>query len=167
MRSFIVLGLVACSSQHTAAVDARVDSAIDATPDAAVIAHRGLPPITFQGGHVLATMRLVVITAPQEPLATQLFAWCDTLVTSQWWHAVTGEYGLGPPRGCVHLTGGPVAIPQTMTDAQMQTYVTRAIASVPPDGETMYLLVLPPQVAFAGSCAYSGYHESYGSLGDG
>ncbi len=160
------VALAACASPHEARPDASPDAPADVALDAAPI-HRGLAPITYQGGHTLASMRLVVIVAPQEPNATQLFAWCDTLVASQWWHTVTAEYGLGAPTGCVHVTGGPMAIPQTLTDAQMQAYVGNAIGSQPPDGETMYLLVLPPQVHFGGNCSYSGYHESYGTLGDG
>ena len=147
---------------------------IDASPDAAAsVPHRGFPQVVSHGGHLLSSMRLVVITAPGDPLGTELAQFCQTLVTSQWWTRVTSAYGLGTPSGCVSLVGAAMASPATLDDTAMQQYIAGAIAAAPsppqPDGQTMYLLYLPPGVQFAGNgnCGYSGYHLPYGTLGDG
>src|SRR2546423_9512550 len=103
MRALVFLAVVACSSSHADQPDAP-GAAIDAPAgpaDAAGVAHRAFPQVTFGGGHLLTSMRLVVITAPSDTLASELAAFCTTLVTSQWWTTVAAPYGLGTPRGCV------------------------------------------------------------------
>jgi hypothetical protein len=143
----------------------------DAAPDApAVVPHRGFPQVTSHGGHLLSSMRLVVITASGDPLASDLAQYCQTLVTSQWWTRVTSAYGLGTPRGCVSLVGAAMTSPSTVDDTAMKQYIASTVGTTAaPDGGTMYLLLLPPGVGFAGNgnCGYSGYHLPYGTLGDG
>ena len=141
----IVGGLFGCNAAPNTSVDASADArpadvaAVDATLS---VPHRGFPLITDHGGNKLTSMRLVVIVAPGDPLATQLFEFCDVLVHSQWWTTVSVEYGIGMPTGCVHLTGAPLAAPATPDDPALQHYIANAIAAssmpVQPDGQTVY-----------------------------
>ena len=91
MRCLLVL-LVACSASHELAPDA---APIDASADAGLIAHRSFPWVASHGGHTLTSMRLVVVTASGDPLASELDAFCHGLVGSHWWGEVTAEFGLG------------------------------------------------------------------------
>jgi len=108
-----------------------------------------------------------VITASGDPLAPGLAKFCSSLVTSQYWSRVTTEYGLGAPRSCSHVVGAAMAA-GTVNYAQMHQYIASSIGAAQPDGATMYLLILPPGVQFAGAnnCSFSGYHGKYGMLGD-
>src|SRR5215470_12560195 len=129
MRYLLVLALAACQGPHEA-VDGAADGPADAPVDAPA-PHRGYPQIAYHGGHTMASMRLVVIVAPGDPLASQLFAACDALVAGTWWSAVTAEWGLGAPRGCVHVTGAAIAAPATLGDAALTQYIADAIAASP------------------------------------
>jgi hypothetical protein len=168
MRLLLVLAC-ACSSSHPVTPDS--PPVFDAPPDAfAEVPHRAFPQVAYGGGKLMTSMRLVVITAAGDPLETELGNYCNSLVASTWWSRVTGEYNLGAPRGCVHLVGAAMTSPSTLADAEMTQYIANTTAgSAAPDGQTMYLLLLPPGVQFAGNgnCGYSGYHLPYGTLGDG
>ena len=169
MRWLLLLA-VACSTSHDAQRDAGDARLADTPPDSyALVPHRPFPQLTFGGGHVLSSMRLVVVTATGDPLATKLGEFCSALVVSQWWTTVTSEYGLGTPRGCVHVVGAALASGTTLDDTQMQQYIASSVGANAPDGGTMYLLYLPPGVVFSGGagCPYGGYHLPYGTLGDG
>jgi hypothetical protein len=166
--------LAACSSPASVTPDGASGGDVALAPDAySVVPHRAFPQVVNGGGHLLTSMRLVIVTAPGDPLAAQLGTFCSKLVTSQWWSTVTSEYALGAPRGCVHLVGGALASPATLDDMQMRQYIASAIDAAPsppsPDGQTMYLLYLPPGVQFAGNnnCSFNGYHEPYLGGGDG
>src|SRR5690349_20617619 len=125
MRSCVMLLVVAaCHGSPGVVVDARPDTPPDTPPGE--VPHRSLPQIAFHGGHVLSSMRLVVITAPADPLADQLFAACDELVGGSYWSTVTSEWNLGPTRGCVHVTGAAIAAPAVLSDAQMTQYISNA-----------------------------------------
>jgi len=73
--SVILLVLAACHGSPGVSIDGGPDAPPDTPPGE--VPHRGLPQIAYHGGHVLSSMRLVVITAPADPLADQLFAACD------------------------------------------------------------------------------------------
>ena len=166
MRLLLIM-LAACSPHGEAALDAP-DAEVPRIDAPASVPHRAFPQVTFGGGRVLSSMRLVVITAAGDPLATELGQFCSAIVTSKYWSQVTAEYGLGAPRGCTHVVGAAITA-STMNDTQMKQYIANSIGATQPDGGTMYVLYLPPSVSFAGgtTCAYSGYHEPYGTLGDG
>ena len=155
-RSFALVVLAACGS-HAATMADGPTPAIDApAPDAfAEVPHRAFPQVTSNGGQLLGSMRLVVVTAPGDPLAGQLAQFCQTLVTSQWWTRVTSAYGVGAARGCVSLVGPAITAPATLDDTALTQYIASAVAAAAnppmPDGETMYLLYLPPGVQFAGN----------------
>ncbi len=141
-------------------------------------AHRGFPSLARAStGGLLSPMRLVVIAADGDPLANDLFAFADAAVASHWFSTVTKEYGVAAPSASVHLTGAAFAAGTMPLDATaVATYVqaTLAAATDPPnpDGNTLYLVYLPPGVDLAGNVvckgpAPSGYHHKYGTAGDG
>ncbi len=134
----------------------------------------GWPQLTFGGGKVLQPLRVATVVARNEPLTATLFAFGDALVQSPWLDAVGSEFGVSRPASSVHLTGGVLNSGTVLTDAQMTAFIAAAIQAAPnpptPDGHTIYLLYLPPGVAFTGNatCTMPGaYHQGYGVAGDG
>jgi len=124
---------------------------------------------------VLKSMKLVTVVSSGDTLASEIFAFADALVASQWWTTVTSEYGVGAPSGSVHVTGP--AITQNPDQPTMLSYITSAIASnsaAAQDGSTMYMLFLPkgivaidPMNGVNTNCQYfGGFHDQFDSMGD-
>jgi hypothetical protein len=137
--------------------------------------HRLLPQLTFAGGGLIPSMKLVVISAQNDPLEQQLFQFGNELVQGTWYQQAVGEYGVGSATTSVAAEGAALAPNTVLTMAQLQDYVTTTIGArndAIPDGHTFYLVFLPPQVSLAGvpnnACnGHGGSHRAFGQLGDG
>jgi hypothetical protein len=138
--------------------------------------HPAWPQIPANAGEILHPMKLVTVVSTGDPQASTLFAFGDALVASQWWGSFATEYGLGTPQQTtVHVTGP--AITANPDQSTMEQYIASAIqgnTAAAPDGNTMYMLYLPPGIDIVDTqgpntnCQYyGGYHTSYGTGGDG
>jgi hypothetical protein len=140
--------------------------------------HRGFPQLAHaSAAGLLSPMRLVVIVAAGDPMASELDSFADAAVASAWFKSVTAEYGVVAPSGSVHLTGAPFPAGTMPLDADaVSTYVQQTLAAATnapsPDGKTLYLVYLPPGVDLVDNVmcngpAAAGYHHKYLSGGDG
>ena len=133
-------------------------------------AHAPFPEVQSRGGPLLAPLTLVSITTPEEPLAASLSSFADALAASDWWRAVSADYGVGPIAGVSHVVGGAITSP--LSDHDAFDYVTETLAQpgVPrPDGKTLYVIYLPAGGYVSGndSCqTLSGYHRAFDLAGD-
>lgn len=141
-------------------------------------ARHGFPLLQHAGDDgLLSPLRLVVVTAPGDPLANELDAFGDAVPTSNWFAAVTAEYGVAAPRPSEHLTGPPLPAGGAPLDRDaVESYVAAALAAASsppaPDGDTLYLVYLPPGVDLEDNVGCqgpgpSGWHHRYGNGGDG
>lgn len=154
----------------------------DATPDVleagpfTPAAHPPWMQIPKNQGVVLPSMKLVTVVSSGDAQASSFFAFGDALIASAWWSSFSTEYALGTPTKNVHVTGP--AITSNPTGATMEQYIASAIAGTPgaaPDGNTMYMLYLPPGIDIVDDASgqpntncqfYGGYHTTYGTKGD-
>ncbi len=118
--------------------------------------HPPFPVLPPNDGSELRMPRLVVIVGPGEPLADQLFAFGDALVQSAWLTAIGKDYGIASTTGAtsLHLTGA--AVPATMDEHALRTYVEATIAAsagAAADGRTVYLFFYPPGTGYGDGCA--------------
>jgi len=139
--------------------------------------HLLFPQLQPHTGRVLRPLRLVTVAAQNDDLAPQLFAFADALVASNWYSAIGADYGLGMAGASRHVIGPAIASGTTMTNADMVSYITNAIAGggPQPDGNTVYVLYLPAGAIFYyapddgpnTNCRFvGGFHLPYGPGGD-
>jgi hypothetical protein len=136
--------------------------------------HPAWPQVPANSGEVLHPMKLVTVVSSGDSQASDFFAFGDALIASQWWSSFDTEYGLGTPTQNVHVTGP--AITSNPDQNTMQQYIASAIqgnTAAAPDGNTMYMLYLPPGIDIIDTqgpntnCQYyGGYHTTYGTNGD-
>ena len=140
--------------------------------------HPGLPQVVPRSASLLSPLKLVTLLAIGDPLADGLARFGGVLGGTAWWSAVGAEYGVGAAGAHVEVTGPPLA-GTTITPIQIHDYIEAAAAAMPAaarDGNTLYLLYLPPGVAVLADVArgpntdckqFGGYHGSFGTRGDG
>jgi hypothetical protein len=144
--------------------DAGLDGGvIDAGPDAGPASHRAWPE--FPGGSAAARVSIVTIVAANDDNPTSLFAYSDALVTSGWWSALVGAYGVDGNPTSVHLTGP--AITQDVGASDEVAYIEAVVAdagTAGPDGTRIYLLYLPSGISFADT-DHCGHHALFPTVG--
>jgi hypothetical protein len=109
--------------------------------------HPSYPQVPKNQGEILKPMKLVTVVASGDPLANDLFAASDAMISGEWWKAVSADYGLGAASKSVHVTGA--AITKNLRQSDMESYIAKSIvgtADAQPDGNTMFLLYLPPGI---------------------
>jgi hypothetical protein len=155
-----------------AGADAASDSVFVPAP------HTPFPVVPPNDHAVMDNPRLVTIVSSSESAdaRARLAAWGDGVGASTWWAAVSSAYGLGAVRSNTTVIGP--AITNNMTGANMVAYIDAIVAAHPsaaPDGQTMYLLYLPPGIASVNgstgavntNCANDlGVHTTYHAGGD-
>jgi hypothetical protein len=148
-------------AEHDTTIDGGVDTA-PFTPTA----HRSWPQLPPNARRVLAAPRLVTIVASNDDSPTELAAFADALVASDWWKTVATEYGIGAFSSSVHVTGP--ALTTSTTTAGLASYVASSGAPAA-DGATIYLLFLPKGVTST-DASFVSFHNSYpdrtSSIGD-
>ena len=154
---------------HDAAPDV-----VESGPPFMMAAHPPWPQVPGNALVVLHSMKLVTVVTSGDANAADLFAFGDALIASSWWSQIAQEYGLGTPSQNVHVTGA--AMTANPTEAQMLSYIEAAVAGTPAaaaDGDTMYMLYLPPGIDIVDprgpntNCQYyGGYHSLYDKSGD-
>lgn len=105
-------------------------------------------------------MRLVIIAASGDPLASSFFDFGDALLASTWLTTVGAGYGLTHVVSpSVHVTGPAMAA--SVGYRALQQYVTDLLITRPelaPDGHTMYVVFYPPGTSFPNDCYFTGEH---------
>jgi hypothetical protein len=163
------LVVIACSD---APVQPTTDAGVEASvpeADAGFVpaTHPAAPTITSAGGAVLANPKVAVVTFSNEPLATQLETFAQTLGASSYWPATTSEYGVGKIEyaGFVHVDAPPAT---TLSQDALESWIASELDGTHPewpayDPSIIYAIVMPQgagiQVDGAPPCASSpAYH---------
>jgi len=160
MRWFMTVGLVAVTS---------------ACQDGPYSKHSPFPDVPTLDGGVLSPLHLVTIVPSNDADdAPAFFDYSNTIGASVWWDRLTREYALGGV-GSSRTLMGPT-ITADIADHEIFQYIEALVAStagVAPDGKTLYLLYLPPNVAVVSDgvrntdCQkFGGYHHEFGIRGD-
>ena len=132
-------------------------------------AHPSQPEIMTYGGSVLATPKVVPIVFASDPLKTQIEDFAKKVGASDYWKAITAEYGIGQMTGTdpVELTTAP---PASTTDDDIKTFLgtlfdgTHPQLGTTPDPNTLYAIFYPSGTTitipeFGQSCqGFGGYH---------
>jgi hypothetical protein len=145
--------------------------------------HAPLPQVDFNGGGVMAAVKVVTVTFDGDSLRQTLESFGDTIAESSWWTAVSAGYcspsgstnciGKGSTSVHVHLSAQPAASYDDSSQggsSGMTQFLAAHVAdgSLPaPDANTLYVLYFPDTTTITldgtQSCAvggFSGYHKS-------
>jgi hypothetical protein len=153
-----------------ATVDGGADSAADggleaSTPWTGPAQHPAMPHVVDYGGTVLSSPEIQPVVFEGDTMQSDIAAFTGGLGHSTYWAAVSQEYGVGSVRGLPVAVANEAA-PSSITDAQVQAWITAKIKSglVPaPDGNTLYAVFYPSGTTITSgagtSCAdFYGYH---------
>lgn len=134
------------------------------TPDIAQLVNNG--------GQVLAKPVITTVTWSNEPAADTFEKFGDQLGASEYWKAVTAEYGVGAATsGAEHHVRIPTAGPASISDADLTTFVQTSLSDAAsgwpaPTPDSVYILYLPKGTSLVlqgqDACkqGVGGYHES-------
>jgi hypothetical protein len=146
--------------------------------DAGSVGPFPFPPVTYQGGPLIAAPNIVTITFPGDTLASQVATFGTSVASSTYWDTIRAGYcgggtciGDGPAGTSVALTAASAT---SYTDSSaggpstLQTFLAGLItgATVPaPDANTIYALYFPTTTTITldggVSCqAFDGYHSA-------
>jgi hypothetical protein len=92
----------------------------------------------------MKTVTLVTVVTGGDPAATELFGFSDALVGSSWWSQLASEYGFAATSQSYHVTGPALASSPSFTQIQDYLQQSGTSAGHPPNGQTLYVLYLPP-----------------------
>jgi hypothetical protein len=157
---------------HCARTDAGIPDPFDAGAEPDVIA---LPQIQSYGGTTLHHPTFISITFPADTLAAELEDFSASVGCTDYWHAITADYGVGEA-----IAGPPVALteaaPATIDDTGVSAWLATKIDSNDPQfprpaTDTVYAIWYPESTTITlqglTSCSdFGGYHNG-GSLADG
>jgi hypothetical protein len=107
-----------------------------------------MPQVVTLGGHVLASPKFVIVTYDGDPFRDQLEKFAADIGSTQYWHDVTAEYGVGPSSvgNPVHLSE-PIAA--SIDDARdLKPWLEAKLDGThpewdPEDGQTIYVVYFP------------------------
>src|SRR5579859_1034424 len=157
---------------HCVASDAGVLAPFDA---GAIPAVSALAQVQQSGGKVLSQPTFVSVTFPGDTSAAELADFTASLGCTDYWHAITADYGVGEG-----IAGPPVALteaaPTTIDDTGIRSWLKQKIDGgdpkfPKPKGDVIYILWYPASTTITlqgtSSCSgWGGYHEG-GQLADG
>ncbi len=157
---------------HCTASDAGIPPAFSA---GAIPALSSLAQVENSGGSTLHHPTFVSVTFPNDPYAAELADFVASVGCTDWWHAVTADYGVGDA-----VAGPPVALtesaPTSIDDTGIRSWLAQKIESGDPQfpeptGDIIYVVWYPETTTITlqglTSCqGFDGYHEG-GQLTDG
>ena len=158
---------LACAPASSPAPDTTSPDA-DAEVDFVPASHAPAPPIPSNGGSVLASANLVVVTFAGYPFADAIEAMADWLPSSRWLAATAAEYGVGTPSVLAKVRL-PAAAPTFASASDFTAWVTSQVGAAlpsPPSPSTLYVVVFPSGASFSdpsiGSIcgSFTGYHDA-------
>jgi len=136
----------------------------DAMPDAGpfeTAPHIPMPMVFPHAGTVLSRVQLVTVTFEGYAARADVEAFGDLVVNSSWYAAAGAEYNVGPGAHVEKLVLGPApaALTRDAIRAQIASLVADSTLTAPSDG-LLYLLYVPPSVAFTDPRGARSYHEA-------
>ena len=150
---------------HCVRTDAGIPEAFDAgaEPDVA-----SLPQVVSFGGTTLHHPTIISVTFPSDTLADQLQDFSASVGCTDYWHAITADYGVGEA-----VAGPPVALtekaPTTIDDSAIAKWLAAKVNSKDPQfpkpaADTIYALWYPESTTItlegSQSCSgFGGYHN--------
>jgi len=121
------------SVAHDTGADAGVDAFTGPT-DAELNTYPAIKPVVPQvvssGGPVLASPIFVPVIFAGDAYASQITPFIEAIGQSEYWKAAVGEYGVGPARGTAAIVLNET-LPSSLTDSQLQTWLTNRIGTDP------------------------------------
>ena len=132
-----------------------------------------MPRLQANRGVVMKSPIFVTITWPSEAAVDKLEAFGDQIGASDYWKAITAEYGVGPaksgPENHVRMIGEPS--PKTMTEGEAEAFVLKHVSDPTskwpaPNDNILYVVYLPTVTHLttpggADACnSLAGYHSS-------
>jgi hypothetical protein len=150
---------------HCVRTDAGIPVPFDAGAEPDVIA---LPQVVAFGGTTLHHPTFISVTFPNDTLADELQDFTASVGCTDYWHAITADYGVGEA-----VAGPPVALtekaPTTIDDSAISTWLAGKINAKDPKfpkpaADTVYALWYPESstITLQGltSCnGFGGYHN--------
>ncbi len=131
------------------------------------------PTLALGAGKVLASPRIQVISYADDPSAPVVDAFVSSLGTSDYWSAVTREYGIGAATKLETVSLTDTA-PSAIDDAQIAADLASRVAAgsvAQPDGETVYVYVFPAGTTVTThgvtTCTSIGGYHAEATLGQG
>lgn len=188
---FCSLGLVAACTIETGAAEKPAAAAPAKTPEHASVGDAGtttapeaapppgkpeppppsedmFPVAVNRGGSVVKNPKIVPITFANDPLVKPIEAFTGKLAGSEYWTAISSEYGVGAVtmQTPIHVNETP---PASISDTQIrawlaQKFETDARFGGTPQADTVYAIHYPANVSisYSGSTScdfFGGYHE--------
>jgi len=138
----------------------------DAAPDAGPFAtapHIPMPKVFPHAGTVLPSVQLVTVTFEGYAARAEVEAFGDAVVRSSWYAAAGAEYNVSTGTHVQKLVLGPAPASLTRDDVRdriASLVETSPLAPPAPDAPgLLYLLYVPPSVAFSDPRGARSYHE--------
>ena len=139
--------------------------------------HPPTPLASKKSGTVLKQPRVVAVTYNADPRQADVDQFVAKLGATDYWQAVTAEYGVGPLVALppIHL---PVTATPSMTDKTIEEMVVASLSGAKPlwgapNGNAIYAIFLPQNVKLAmadgsgnGCQSFGGYHNSVDVAGE-
>ena len=131
-----------------------------------------VPQLLNAGGYVMVAPKIVTVTWPGDKAADKFEAFGDHIGATNYWKAITAEYGIAPatsgPENHVRVLEAP---PAKTTPEELDSYVVERLTNLTaskwpaPTDDTLYILYLSAGTAldYMGSNAclrIGGYHTS-------
>jgi hypothetical protein len=138
-------------------------------------AHAPFPQIPNNGGRILANPQLVTVTFADYPYESDVQAFGDWIVTSNWLTTVGQEYGVGAGQQVQKVVLNDV-LPASVLPADVEQLLEERIAdgSLPappgPDSDFVYVVYFPSSTktyVSAGAAYCTGWHLSFDLARDG
>src|SRR5262249_53345628 len=152
LLSAFVSILLACSGASDSTVGVTSDAGVDATADAspsppadaagAKAPPSALPHVPNQGGGVIAHVKLVTITFAGFPYQSEIQAFGDWIVGSQWLQQIGAEYGVGTGTHIAKLVVDYTP-PAVVGISDIEQYIATGISMgvfPQPDHDTLYVI---------------------------
>jgi len=151
--------LWACGDNQTGLPDLQLDAGFQSAP------HALLPMVYPHTGTVLSAMQLVTLTYEGYAAASDVIAFGDALVASDWYRTTGAEYGVSPAthRQPVEVGPLPATLGRDQIAARITDLIARGVVPAPSaiGNQLLYLLYVPhaDAVALGDLAGVGGYHD--------
>jgi len=146
--SSLLFAFASCGTSDARVADGGAGDDGGVAGDAAASTHDVpvLPQVPMHGGHVIAHMKLVTITFENYAFQSEIQAFGDWIVGSQWLSTVGAEYGVGAGTHIAKLVVRYTP-PAVLSANDIEQYIAAGITMrvfPQPDDDTIYAIYYPP-----------------------